>query len=333
MNAFRTGVAVLALLLLAVPVAAHVPSFPVDNTTPERAVAVPDPVKSWSFYDRLGAGEVKYYRASLDAGQRLEVGTFTPQSGAFTPSVVVMSPSLNATDDVPAGVTVPDGMGAVVVEGERPTSATYEPFAPSANYQTARVTMPVEEETTYLVAIYEPTGQSGPAGVTLGYTESFSLVEYVSVPFDLVRTHLWEGQNLFVAVGPLFLVVLGGLGFLRARWERAWTNAPVRVLLAVAGLVIVGSGVNTLAQMVLAVLRTGPTSAVLVTAAFVVVPLLCGGWVLWLALRDEPTLTMGTRVGLLVSGTLALLTWAGFIVGTVILVAVAVTPARFVRDQ
>ncbi|WP_416841473.1 hypothetical protein [Haloferax sp. DFSO52] len=333
MRLSRTGIVVLTILLLAVPVVAHVPSFPVDNTTPERAVSVPDAVKSWSFYDRLGPGEVKYYRMSLEAGEQLRVGTFTPQSDEFTPSFVVMSPSLDETGDVPTGVTVPEGMGAVVVEGERPDSASYEPFAPSANYQTASITIPVEEETTYLVAVYDPVQRSGPAGVTVGYREAFSVSEYVTVPFDLVQTHLWEGQHPLVVVGPFFFVVIGGLGYLRSRWNRTWTNTPVRVALGVAGLAIVASGVNTLVQMILAVAQTGPTPAAFVTTAFVVVPLVSGGWVVTVALRDELTLSPGTRGGLVTSGVVSLLTWAGFIVGPAILVAVAVIPERLVSGE
>jgi hypothetical protein len=84
------------------------------------------------------------------------VSTFTPEGGPFTPSFVVMSESLGATGGVPDQVTVPEGMGTVVVEGERPQRASYEPFAPSANYQTASLDRPVETETTYLVAVYEP---------------------------------------------------------------------------------------------------------------------------------------------------------------------------------
>jgi hypothetical protein len=329
MRPIRAGAAVLAVALLAGPALAHVPSFPVDNTTPERAVDVPDAVKSWSFYDELGPGEVSYYRLSLPAGERLRVGTFTPASGGFTPSIVVMSPSLNGTDRVPGGVTVPGGMGAVVVEGERPEAASYEPFAPSASYRTADVERPVEAETTYLVAIYEPENRSGPAGVAIGYREAFSPVEYVTVPFDLVRTHRWVGQHPLVAVGPFLLTFLVGMSAVRRRRRGAWARSPVRVPLSVAGALVVATGANTLVQTGLALARTGPTLAALVTAAFVVVPLVCGGWVLRLAGRDDLVLAPRTRVGLAAAGVVSVVTWAGFVAGPAILLAVAAIPGRF----
>lgn len=328
MKTVRAGIVVLTLLLLAVPVLAHVPSFPVDNTSPERAVVVPDAVKSWSFYDTLGEDGAKYYRVSLAAGERLQVSTFTPLTDGLTPSLVVMSPSFDETDDVPDWVTVPDGMGAVVVEGERPQTASYEPFAPSANYQTVRFSRPVETETTYLLAVYDPAGRGGPAGVALGYSEEFSLTEYLTVPFDLVRTHLWEGQHPLVVLGPfLFTVLLGG-GLVRQHGRETVAWSPVRVVLAGAGLVILASGVNTLVQMGIALSRTGPTLGALVTAAFVVVPLVCGGWAVWLSLGTGHTRTTRTRVGLAVAAAASLMTWAGFIVGPVLLAAVAVAPNR-----
>jgi hypothetical protein len=331
MKTVRAGVVVLALVMLAVPVLAHVPSFPVDNTSPERAVAVPDAVKSWSFYDTLGDRSAKYYRVSLATGERLQVSTFTPLADGLTPSLVIMSPSLNGTDGVPDGVTVPEGMGSVVVEGERPERATYEPFAPSANYHTASFQQLVESDTTFVIAVYDPEGRPGPAGVALGYSEEFSLAEYVTVPFDLVRTHLWEGQHPLVAVGPLLFTVLLGVRAVRTRQRGVSVRSPVHLALVGAGLLILGSGVNTLVQMALAMARTGTTFAALITAAYVVVPLVCGGWAVWTGVRDRD-INIRTRSGLVVAGVLSLVTWAGFIVGPVLLVGVAMVPKRFLTD-
>jgi hypothetical protein len=80
--------------------------------------------------------------------------------------------------------------------------------------------------------------------------------------------------------------------------------------------------------MGIALSRTGLSGGALVTAAFVVIPLLCGLWVVRVTLRDELTLTTGTRVGLAVAGAVSLFTWAGFILGPVIVLALSVTPSR-----
>ena len=66
------------------------------------------------------------------------------------------------------------------------------------------------------------------------------------------------------------------------------------------------------------------------TAAYVVLPLVCGVWALRVADRAGGALSPLTRVGLVVAAGLSLLTWAGYIVGPVLLVAVALLPGRFV---
>lgn len=319
-------------LLLATPVLAHVPTFPDDNSTPERAVEVPNPVKSWSFYDSLGNGDVTYYRTTLQPGERLQVGTFTPLQGQFTPSLVVMSPEIGETGPVPERVTVPDGMGAIVVSGERPETATYEPFAPSANYHTANFVQDASTERTYLIAVYEPANRTGPVGVTVGYKEAFSPTEYVTVPFDLVRTHLWEGQPPFLVIGPFLLTVLAGAGFVRRRWQATWEDSWIRIALASAGVLLIGSGVNTAVQMGLALGQTGLTRGALVTAVFVVVPIVAGRWVVGRGVESECRLTPQRRLGLAIAGVLTLLTWAGFIVGAVILIGLAVIPSRVLPE-
>ena len=331
MNRVRPLLLVFAIALLATPALAHVPSFPTDNTTPDSAVEVPDAAKSWSFYDHLDPGEAAYYRFSLSPGEQLRVSTFTPTGGSFAPSFVVMSESLEGTDGVPDRVTVPDGMGAVVVEGERPDRASYEPFAPSANYETASLDRPVERETTYLVAVYEADERSGQAGVAIGYREEFSPTEYVRVPFDLVGVHLWEGQHPLVVVGPFAATVLGGI---TVGWRRREANRSTPVgwyLLGAGALLILGTTAGTLVQIGIALSKTGPTAGAVVTAAFVVVPLICAGWAFRVAGRDEAVLPTLTRVGLGVAAGLSLLTWAGYVVGPALLLAVALLPGRFVE--
>lgn len=326
----RTLLVVLAVLALATPVLAHVPAFPADNGTPERAVAVDDAAKSWSFYDSVDAGEVAYYRVTVDADERLYVGTYTPLQGAFTPSLVVMSPELADSGAVPPQVTVPEGMGAVVVPGERPGSASYEPFAPSANYHTAELSRPVDSRTTFLVAVYEPANRSGPAGVTVGYQESFSVVEYLTVPFDLVRVHAWEGQHPLVLFGPLLgTLVLGGR-MVRQRWREAWGRDPVRLAASGAGLLLVATGVNTAVQTALALAKTGPTLGAVVTGVFVLVPLVAGLWLLRFVLRDDFSLDTPRRLAFAIVGLVSLGTWAGFLVGPIVLLGLAALPPSVV---
>lgn len=328
----RLPIGLVVVLLMATPVLAHVPGFPTDNTTPEQAIEVPDPVKSWAFYDSLDEGQVKYYRLTVPAGERLYVGTFTPRSEGLTPSIVVMSPGENTTDTVPGSVTVPDGMGAIVVEGARPNTASYELFNPSANYHTAEFEQAVEQQETYLIAIYEPDDRTGPVGVTIGYEEEFSPTEYLGVPFDRPRIHLWEGQHPLLVFGPYVLTVLAGIGLVRHRWRADWDRKPTRVTLAAGGLLLAATGVNTLLQMGLALAQTGPTLGALITGVFILIPLLGGSWAVWRALQRDCLLTLRRRFGLALAGGLALITWAGFIVGPLVLLGLAVAPTSLLGD-
>jgi hypothetical protein len=346
MHARRAVLVVLVCLLVATPVAAHVPAFPEDNTSPERAVSVPVTDKSWSFYDSLERGQATYYRASLDAGERLRVGTFTPDGGEFTPSIVLLSESLNGTDEVPAGVTVPAGMNATVVEGERPVAASYEPFAPAAYYHTAELDRTVPDGGTYIVAIYEPANRSGEAGVALGYGERFSPVEYVTVPFDLVRVHRWENQHPLFVFGPWLVTFVLGSAFVASRreeWARAGSRQRdtegllhrthvTRLVLSGGALLVLATAAGTTLQMVVALGKTGPALAAIVTAVFVAVPVVCGGWALQVAVRDPLVLGDRTRIGLSVAAIASLATWAGFLVGPAILAAVAVL-APWLRES
>ncbi len=331
MKRHRLGLLVLVFALVVTPVAAHVPSDPGDNDSPEQAVQVSDAAKSWSYYDELDDGEAQYYEVTVAADERLQVSAFTPVDGAFTPSLVVMAPGLNG-GEAPPGVAVPDGMGAVVVEGERPATPGYEPFAPSANYETAAFEHDSSTQTTYLVALYEPANRSGPAGVAIGYQESFSLAEYGTVPFALVETHLWEGQPLVVAVGPFALTVVAGAGALLTRRRDVFEGTLAEYALVAGGLLVLASGVNTLVQTGIALSATGPTAGALVTAAYVVVPAVCGAWALRVATRPGP-IGARTRVGLVVAGLAAFATWGGFLVGPALLVTVAVVPEQVLGWQ
>jgi hypothetical protein len=325
MRARPTVVFVVCLLLFVGPVLAHVPAFPTDNTAPDRAVTVHDATKSWSFYDRLSGNYTKYYRFTLEAGQRLRVGTFTPMTGAFRPGIVVMSPTLDRRGAPPPGVTVPADMGFVVIDGNRPPGPSYEPFAPAAYYHTSTVSMLIEEDSTYQIAVFEPQNNSGPVGVTIGYRESFTPTEYLLVPFSLVRTHLWAGLNPLLILGPGALVLLGGFAVFR-RHRRNLDPSARAVGLLIAGLLIAGSGANTAGLQGVALASTGFQPGAVVTWIYILVPLAAGGWTSWWASRPEAPLTPRARAGLAIAGLAGLVTWAGFLVAPAAVLIAAAWP-------
>jgi hypothetical protein len=323
----RRAVGVLVCVaLLAAPVLAHVPGTVENNDSPGTAYYVSDPAKSWAFYDGLEEGGVAYYQVRLDAGERLRVSLSTPSAGEFTPSVVLLSDRFETATDVPPWVSVPNGWGAEVVAGERPGEADYEPFAPSSAYQTVAIDRRVEEGGTYMLAVYEPERRAGQVGVAVGYEERFTPVEYATVPIALVDVRLWSGQHPLVVFGPLLAVLGVGVASIRPRWSR-WRRPWLQSALSVAALLYIGSAVGTAVQMAFALSQTGWTPAALVTAGYVLVPLLAGRWLFRTARESDFALPTRTRAALVVAGLVGLATWGGLVVGPAIALAAALTPA------
>jgi len=326
MRYLKPALVVCALALLATPALAHVPVFATDNVSPDTAHRIPDAQKSWSVYDRLDGDRVTYYEFDLEAGDELVAGTFTPSDGPFTPSMVVMGPGIEGSGEVPDRVEVPDGMNATVVEG-RKDGPGYEPFTPAANYQTVEYEREVDRGGRYVLAVYEPDLESGSVGVFVGTREEFGPVEYATVPLDLIRVYLWEGDHPLLVFGPLGAVVLGGLAYARNRRQGAdWERPGLRYGLALSAGLLLGTSTLMTLQLVLALAVTGPTVAAVVTVVFVLIPAGAGAWLLWLSTRDGFDLTRRTRIGLALAGLGGLVAWGGLVVGPVIALVAALFP-------
>jgi hypothetical protein len=328
----RIALITCCIVLLAAPVLAHVPAFAADNTSPGTAHRIPDADKSWSVYDRLEGDRVTYYEFEREAGDRLLAGLFTASDGPFTPSLVVMGPGIEGDPEgVPDRVEVPDGTNATVIDGQK-AEPSYEPFTPAANYRTVDYDRRVEEGGRYVLAVYEPDRRSGAVGVIVGHQEEFGPLEYLTVPFDLVRVYLWEGDHPLVVFGPIAAALLAGLAYARQRresdgWERAWLRYP----LAFAASLLVGTAATMLLEMVLALAVTGLTTTAVVTAILVVVPAGSGGWLLWTATRPEFELDRRTRIGLFLAGLGGLVAWGGLVVAPLIALVAAAIPRSVAR--
>lgn len=328
----RIALVTCCIVLLAAPVLAHVPAFAADNTSPETAHRISDADKSWSVYDRLEGDRVTYYEFERSAGDRLFAGLFTTSDGPFTPSLVVMGPGIEGDgEDVPDRVRVPEGTNATVIDGQK-AGPSYEPFTPAANYRTVDFDRRVDEGGRYVLAVYEPDRQSGAVGVIVGHQEEFGPLEYATVPFDLVRVYLWEGDHPLLVFGPIAAVLLAGLSYARQRrerdgWERAWLRYP----LAFAASLMLGTAATMFLEMVLALAVTGPAATAVVTAILVVVPAGLGGWLLWAVTRPGFELERRIRIGLFVVGLGGIVSWGGLVVGPLIALVAAAVPSSVAR--
>ena len=142
-------------------------------------------------------------------------------------------------------------------------------------------------------------------------------------PFSLMSVYTWERQNLLLALLPALAVV--GLGLIvLARRQRAGRRLDViGWLTALAGLLFISTGATVLSQMIIALTHSPADGMVIITLIFASLPIFLGGLTLRLALGQRGRLF---RLWLALLGVLALVFWAGFVVGPLLALAAAVLP-------
>jgi hypothetical protein len=338
-------------LLVLVPVGtalAHSPVFPGENHSPETAYHIDDPAKSWAIYDELDHPDLgEYYEFSIARGEKIQLALLTPESpaeGGFSPSFALLVPEMTQGDEVPDYIEVPAGYGATVVEGRDPGGATYEAFSPGWYYEVASMTTNATADGIYYVVVFG-TAQNDDNhtnedhenhdhaaagyGLVVGYLESFTPMELIMVQYSVQRVYAWEGQNQFVALLPIILVlVVGGIIlYLRSRKGRA-PKGISKWLASFAGLAFLGSGVSILYQMFLAFSVTGFHGEGMITLIFFVFSVILGVVTLLYAVRDKPVLTTRRRIGLVITGLIALFLWSGLYLGTALAIAAALVPSH-----
>jgi hypothetical protein len=326
--------AVLAIGTLFTPiVSAHSPVFPGNNTSLNSAYVVNDPTKSWALYTTLQPGQVHYYRFDMTQGQSIYVelykNTQTSNLG-FVPSFVLMGPGLTSNGTVPPNVVVPPGASSIVMQGQQPDKATYEGFGPGSFYSLGSVEVKAPVTGTYYVAVYD-AANGGAYGLAIGERETYAPIEYVLIPYNVFQVHLWEGQNPLVVLAPLYLVVIVGLGILIMRSDlHASLRSPFTLLGALAGLIFIGTGAYTLAQMLLAISRSSVESEAIITLVLVLVPIILGILALRVALRRREQTGIGPRAAIAILGIIALFAWTGLYVGPALALLASIMPAHSV---
>ncbi|MBP2145262.1 hypothetical protein J2129_000716 [Methanofollis sp. W23] len=303
--------ACLLVLCLCTAGMAHVPVQGGENDHLDHALQIEDPEKSWVVYDTLPpGGGVKYYRFDLEEGDKLRLGLFIPPGySAALPTLAVMGPGIARSGTVPAGVEVPPDAGVVVVESRAPVRPEYEPFTPSALSRVATYSLDVATPGTYYAAV---AGEDGNFGLSVGFREEFSLIEWLTVPLSVVGVHLWEGQIPLLVFGPLVLVLAIGAVVLARTPHRP--DGP-GIMAVVAGLLYIGGGAMVLLQMGIALAQTGWSPAALFTLLFALAPLALGTVAVRAGMKTE---RKGFALEMAGVGLLGLLLWAGLVLGPVL---------------
>ncbi len=294
---------IIILMVLAVTVAnAHTPlDINGENSTPENALVIDDPTKSWTLYEELD--EVSYYRLHLQEGEELRVSLYVSLWGDtnFTPNLLVMGEDITGRDEPP--FPHPEELGRVIVMGSRSSHPEYEPFTPASYYYVASYSHVASVEGDYYIAVYS-LDHDGQYGMAVGYRETFTAWEWLKIPLDLIRIHLWEEQPLILLFGPPTTAIIAGiyLGFMQRKQENLQT-----ILKKFAGILYFASGTMTLTQMLVYLYFSGVAASALLTAIFTGTQITMGVFLL-----REGRKTWITLIGI---GVLGIVFWAGWIIG------------------
>lgn len=325
---------ILLMLLFITNAVSHVPISGGENNSLGTAIEVIEPTKSWAIYDEIHEpGESKYYKFTMEQGQRLKISLFVTKK-EFTPGVVVMGKGLTSQGILPSGVEVPTGYDYLVFEGEKTNTREYEPFTPSSYYFTADVDINVTNTDVYYIAVFDES-EHGKVGIAIGFIETFSVTEWLLIPINAINIHIWEGQNIIVIIAPLYLSIIIGIGILlRKRKKEHKLQLNNQAILGLfAAFLFIGSGLMILMQMIIALAGSSADISVIITLIFGLLPIFFGILLIRTSIRIVKELNKMNRTIILVLGIFGLIFWSGVIIGPVLAIITSFLPNMTTRKK
>jgi len=306
----------------------HAPLGAGDNEALGDATLIPNAEKSWAVYAELHeAGEAQYYKFDVTSGQRLYLMLYASPGDAdagFLPHMALMAPGIDDEGSLPKYVILPEGYGYRTVPSKRAEKPSYEAFAPGSFYSLSELRFEAGQGGTYYVVVFEEK-MGGRYGLAVGEQESFTIEEYLLIPFSTLNVYLWSGQSPIQVIAPMAAVVAIGIVTLYlAQVRTAVTRSAGSALAYVAGLIFVGSAAVKIYVMLVALSWTGLVGDAMLTVTFVLAPLGIGAYAMKYSLGGRHR---SQRVKMVIFALLGLISWGGFLVGPAIAVAAAITPS------
>lgn len=327
----RTSILVLFIaVIIALPiVSAHVPNFPEDNDSLDTALHIDDPAKSIVVYANLHhQDEAQYYSFHLEQGERIYLGLLIPINSeeGYVPSFVLMGPGLGEQGELPPFVERPEDTGYIIIEGILPEQGEYEGFTPSAFFELGDIDINALADGEYYVAAYSEEGE-GNYALVVGYVESFTILEFIRVPFDLIIVYQWEGQSLLEIFAPFIITFVIGLILMIYGMRKRGLEVPAYGLVgALAGLFFLGSSAIMFYQMLYVLNQVPSNSQIIITLMFTLVPLIMGIAIIRIGLMGSRKPSRGMRATIFIIGVLALFVWAGYFIGPALAIIAAILP-------
>jgi len=320
----------LAVLLLASDDAsAHSPTFPHGNTSLADAWEVHDPAKSWAVYAELGAGEVNYYRMEFKEGERIFLMLITPVNEGkqgFLPRMALIGPGLSVDPVTPSFVVVPSGYGSVAIPSQRSDTPQFEAFSPSGFYEISSYDKPANMTGTYYVAVWNDDPlEGGSYGFPVGFLESFTIEEMITIPISLVQVYHWTGQDYVLVFLPTLITMVLGAGILVRNKLNARHMGVSRHMVYWAGVLVIGTGITTAVQLALTMADTPLDTLVSVTLLLIAGQILLGTLLARYAWARNDGLSLSGEAIVIVLALVALFIWGGYIIGPVMAIIGALT--------
>jgi hypothetical protein len=248
----------------------------------------------------------------------------------FLPEIAILAENITSQGTLPSKVTVPSGYNAQVISSGQP-NPTYEPFSPSSFYGLSDTAFNAPSTGQYYIVVFENSSvhNGGHYGLAIGDRETYTIDEWVLLPLNLLSIYGWEGQTLLAIIAPLIATVAIGIVLVawhllkqgRARSLFSWVGA-------IAGLILVGSGANTLLQMLIANSNAFGGIQILITLMFVALPIVLGAIALRFSLGTPEKIGIVKRIAFLVIGVVALFLLAGLFIGPGLAMATSIMPTR-----
>jgi len=327
------GILIFLASLLFVPmVLGHAPLGVKDNENINSATVIPDPTKSWALYYALNAdGDPQYYTFNVTAGQRVHVillKSMESNDSQFLPEIAILAENITSQGTPISKVTIPNGYSAQVIPSGQP-QPTYEPFSPSSFDGLSDTTFNAPTSGQYYIVVFENSSvhNGGHYGLAIGDRESYTIDEWVLLPLNLLSIYGWEGQILLAIIAPMIATVVIGIVLVawhllkqgRARSLFSWVGA-------IAGLILVGSGANTLLQMLIANSNAFGGIQILITLMFIALPVILGIIALRFSLGNSANIGILKRITFLLIGVIALFLLAGLFIGPAVAIATSIMP-------
>ncbi len=156
---------------------AHQPFCETADLTMANAWQVPDSEISYAYFGNVyPESDVDYFKFDAVAGQEVLISLSIPDIEGqedYDPSIAVFGPGIEGEVELPKGVTLPAGLGAMIIPlGEEP-EYWFEEFGRQYYWNWDNYFFEAPEDATYTAILWHPEQEVGRYSFVIGEREEF----------------------------------------------------------------------------------------------------------------------------------------------------------------